>query len=120
MIELFGFCDVIFKLGFNGGVFREGFILLILVDCCCDWRLVVRVVVMFLLGKFWVVGIGELFVGNEVVIVVFDGVLSCIYNVFYVNDVEVNVLLDCVIFECLIFLNYLLVKKIFKFVNGSL
>ncbi|VBB86835.1 Putative sister chromatid cohesion protein PDS5 [Podospora comata] len=118
-IESFGFRDVILKLGPNGGVSREGSILSTLADRCRDRRPAVRVAAMSLLGKLWAVGTGELLAGNEAVTAALDGVPSRIYNAFYANDAEVNALLDRVIFECLIPLNYPPAKKTSKSANGS-
>ncbi|KAK0673929.1 putative sister chromatid cohesion protein PDS5 [Cercophora samala] len=118
-IESFGFRDVVLKLGPNGGVSKEGSILSTLADRCRDKRPAVRVAAMSLLGKLWAVGTGEILAGNEAVIAALDGVPSRIYNAFYANDAEVNALLDRVIFECLIPLNYPPAKKAPKSANGS-
>ncbi|KAK4176089.1 putative sister chromatid cohesion protein PDS5 [Triangularia setosa] len=118
-IESFGFRDVVLKLGPNGGVSKEGSILSTLADRCRDRRPAVRVAAMSLLGKLWAVGTGELLAGNEVVIAALEGVPSRIYNAFYANDAEVNALLDRVIFECLVPLNYPPPKKATKSANGS-
>ncbi|KAK0748582.1 armadillo-type protein [Apiosordaria backusii] len=118
-IESFGFRDVVLKLGPNGGVSKEGSILSTLADRCRDRKPAVRVAAMSLLGKLWAVGTGELLAGNEAVIAALEGVPSRIYNAFYANDAEVNALLDRVIFECLVPLNYPPPKKGTKAANGS-
>ncbi|KAK3380003.1 putative SPO76 protein [Lasiosphaeria ovina] len=105
-IESFRFQDVISKLAPNGGVGKEGSVLSTLADRCRDRKPAVRVAAMSLLGKLWAVGTGELLAGNETVTAALGGVPSRIFNAFYANDLELNVLLDRVIYECLVPLAY--------------
>ncbi|KAL2164093.1 hypothetical protein VTH06DRAFT_3307 [Thermothelomyces fergusii] len=105
-IECFSFRDVILKLGPNGGVAKEGSVLSTLADRCRDKKPAVRVAAMSLLGKLWGVATGELLAGHEAVTAALGAVPSRIYNSFYANDLELNVLLDRVIYECLIPLSY--------------
>ncbi|KAK4143838.1 armadillo-type protein [Dichotomopilus funicola] len=105
-IECFGFRDVILKLGPNGGVGKEGSVLSTLADRCRDKKPAVRVAAMSLLGKLWGVASGELLAGHEAVTAALAAVPSRIYNSFYANDLELNVLLDRVIYECLVPLSY--------------
>ncbi|KAG6039231.1 hypothetical protein E4U19_006492 [Claviceps sp. Clav32 group G5] len=109
-IELFNFRDAILKLGVTGGVEKEGSVFASLADRCRDRRPAVRVEAMVLLGKLWAVGAGEIADGEEAVISCLSGVPSRIINGFYANDSDLNVLLDRVMFECLIPLKYPLVK----------
>ncbi|KAL2137348.1 hypothetical protein VTI74DRAFT_3288 [Chaetomium olivicolor] len=113
-IECFSFQDVILKLGPNGGVGKEGSVLSTLADRCRDRRPAVRVAAMSLLGKLWGVATGELLAGNEAVTAALGAVPSRIYNSFYANDLELNVLLDRVIYECLVPLSYPPPKKASK------
>ena len=110
-IECFSFQDVILKLAPNGGVGKEGSVLSTLADRCRDKKPAVRVAAMSLLGKLWAVGTGELLAGNEVVTAALGAIPSRIYNSFYANDLELNVLLDRVIYECLVPLSYPPLKK---------
>ncbi|AEO68969.1 uncharacterized protein THITE_2054612 [Thermothielavioides terrestris NRRL 8126] len=105
-IECFSFRDVILKLGPNGGVAKEGSVLSTLADRCRDRKPAVRVAAMSLLGKLWGVATGELLARNEAVTAALGAVPSRIYNSFYANDLELNVLLDRVIYECLVPLSY--------------
>ena len=105
-IECFRFRDVILKLGPKGGVNKEGSVLSTLADRCRDRKPAVRVAAMSLLAKLWAVGTGELLAGHEAVTAALGGVPSRIYNAFYANDPELNVLLDRVIYECLVPLSY--------------
>ncbi|EFY98679.1 bimD protein [Metarhizium robertsii ARSEF 23] len=109
-IELFTFRDVILKLGVTGGVEKEGSIFASLADRCRDRKPAVRVDAMVLLGKLWAVGAGEISDGQEAVTACLSGVPSRIINAFYANDPDLNVLLDRVLFECLVPLKYPLVK----------
>lgn len=105
-IELFDFRDVILKLGAAGGVDKDGSIFSSLADRCRDRKPAVRVDAMVLLGKLWAVGAGELADGQEAVTACLAGVPSRIINAFYANDLDLNILLDRVMFECLIPLRY--------------
>lgn len=109
-IELFSFRDVILKLGVTGGVEKEGSIFASLADRCRDRKPAVRVDAMVLLGKLWAVGAGEIADGQEAVTACLSGVPSRIINAFYANDPDLNVLLDRVLFECLVPLKYPLIK----------
>jgi sister-chromatid-cohesion protein PDS5 len=66
---------------------------------------------MSLLSKLWAVGTGELLAGHEAVTAALSGVPTRIFNAFYANDLELNVLLDRVIYECLVPLAYPPPKK---------
>ncbi|KAH6897019.1 armadillo-type protein [Thelonectria olida] len=109
-IELFDFRDIVTKLGAIGGVEKEGSIFASLADRCRDRRPAVRVDAMVLLGKLWAVGAGELSEGQEAVTSCLGGVPSRIINAFYANDPDLNILLDRVMFECLIPLKYPAIK----------
>ncbi|KAL6403772.1 hypothetical protein AUP68_13144 [Ilyonectria robusta] len=109
-IELFEFRDIILKLGANGGVEKEGSIFASLADRCRDRKPAVRVDAMVLLGKLWAVGAEELAEGQEAVTACLGGVPSRIINAFYANDPDLNILLDRVMFECLVPLKYPAIK----------
>ena len=105
-IEVFSFRDIITKLAPTGGVNKEGSILFALTDRCRDKRASIRVEAMALLAKLWAVASGEIAAGHETVTAALSGVPSRIYNTFYANDLEVNVLLERVIYECLLPLSF--------------
>ncbi|KAF1732147.1 Sister chromatid cohesion protein pds5 [Beauveria bassiana] len=109
-IELFQFRDVILKLGATGGVDKEGSLFASLSDRCRDRKASVRVDAMVLLGKLWAVGAADIQDGQEAVTACLGGVPSRIINSFYANDSDLNVLLDRVMFECLVPLKFPLVK----------
>lgn len=109
-IELFQFRDIILKLGTTGGVDKEGSLFGSLADRCRDRKPAVRVDAMVLLGKLWAVGAADIEDGQEAVTACLGGVPSRIINSFYANDSDLNVLLDRVMFECLVPLKFPLVK----------
>jgi sister-chromatid-cohesion protein PDS5 len=109
-IELFDFRDIIHKLGISGGIDKEGSIFANLADRSRDKRPAVRVEAMVLLGKLWAVGAGEIAEGQASVTACLGGVPTRIINAFYANDPDLNVLLDRVMFECLVPLKYPQVK----------
>lgn len=109
-IELFEFRDVVLKLGAIGGINTEGSVIANLGDRSRDKRPALRVEAMVLLAKLWAVGAGEIADGQEDVTACLGGIPSKIINTFYVNDPDLNVLLDRVMFECLIPLKFPLVK----------
>ncbi|OLN81675.1 Sister chromatid cohesion protein pds5 [Colletotrichum chlorophyti] len=106
VMELFSFRDFVTKLGAPGGVDKDGSVLSSLADRCRDKRTAVRVDAMTLLAKLWAVGSGELAAGQESVVAALSGIPSRIFNAFYANDLELNILLDRVLFECLVPLSY--------------
>ncbi|PFH55440.1 hypothetical protein XA68_18308 [Ophiocordyceps unilateralis] len=118
-IELFGFRDVVSKLGATGGVDKEGSVFASLADRCRDRKPAVRVDAMVLLGKLWAVGAGEIADGQEAVTACLSGVPSRIINAFYANDPDLNILLDRVMFECLVPLKYPSIKKSAKSASQS-
>ncbi|KAK3399126.1 putative SPO76 protein [Sordaria brevicollis] len=118
-VETFKFRDIIAKLGPNGGVGKDGSVLNTLADRCRDRKPAVRVAAMSLLAKLWAVGTGEMLAGNEAVTAALSGIPSRIYNAFYANDLELNVLMDRVIYEFLVPLGYPPSKKATKNSNAN-
>ncbi|KAI0862734.1 armadillo-type protein [Xylaria cubensis] len=105
-IESFSFRDIVMKLAALGGITKEGSVLFTLADRCRDKRSSVRVEAMALLGKLWGVASGEIAAGQESVISALSGIPSRIFNTFYANDLELNVLLERVVYECLVPLSF--------------
>lgn len=118
-IETFGFRDLILKLASDGGLVKENTILSSLADRCRDRRPQVRVEAMALLGKLWAISSGEILAGNKIVVEALSAAPSKIYSSFYANDLEVNVLLDRVVYECLVPLSFPPPKKTSKGANGN-
>lgn len=105
-IETFSFRDIVLKLATLGGVTKEGSVLFTLADRCRDKKSSVRVEAMALLGKLWGVASSEIAAGQEAVISALSGIPSRIFNTFYANDLELNVLLERVVYECLVPLSF--------------
>lgn len=118
-IEAFGFKNVITKLAPNGGIGKDGTVLGNLADRCRDRRSHVRVEAMVLMGKLWAAATGEIAAGDEAVTAALGAIPSRIFNSFYANDPELNVLLDRVICEYLVPMSYPPGPKKGKNTNGN-
>ncbi|TVY54635.1 Sister chromatid cohesion protein pds5 [Lachnellula cervina] len=105
-ISSFGFRDVMTKLAPNGGVTKSGSVLCSLADRGRDRRHPVRVEAMTSLSRIWGVAAGEIAAGNEAVMSALGAIPSKVFDAYYANDLELNVLLDHVMFEQLIPLSY--------------
>jgi sister-chromatid-cohesion protein PDS5 len=115
----FGFRDVMTKLAPNGDVGKPGSVLCNLADRARDRKHAVRVEGMTTISKIWGVAAGEIAAGNETVIASLGGIPSKIFEVFYANDPDVNVLLDHVMFEQLLPLSFPPTKVKGKAANGE-
>lgn len=102
----FSFFDIMDKLALNGGVNTDGSVLWSLADRARDRKHAVRVDAMTTLSRIWGVAAGEIAAGNEAVIAALGSIPSKIFNAYYTNDLDLNVLLDHVMFEQLIPLAY--------------
>ena len=110
-VAAFSLGDVVMKLGSIGGVDKEGSLLSNLAARARDRRHGVRAEGMKTLGRIWGVAAGEIAAGNETVRSGLGSIPSKLFDTFYVNDLDINVLLDHVIFDLLIPLNYPPVKS---------
>ncbi|KAE9367312.1 hypothetical protein N431DRAFT_349340 [Stipitochalara longipes BDJ] len=115
----FGFRDVIAKLAPNGSVSKSGSLLCSLADRARDRKHAVRIEGMTTLGRIWGVAAGEIAAGNEAVNDALGAIPTKIFDAFYANDKELNVLLDHVMFEQLIPLSYPPAKAKGKAANGD-
>lgn len=107
----FGFSDILAKLGMSGGISTPGSVLATLAERVRDRKHAVRVEAMHLLGRIWGVAAGEVAAGHEQVISLIGDAPSKILDTFYTNDMEINVLLDHVLFELLLPLSYPPIKS---------
>ncbi|KAJ9425171.1 sister chromatid cohesion protein PDS5 [Fusarium oxysporum] len=98
-VELFDFRDI-----------KTGSIFASLADRSRDKKPAVRVEAMVLLAKLWSVGAGEIADGQEAVISCLGGVPSRILSVWYIGDEDLIILLERVMFECLVPLKYPFIK----------
>ncbi|KAI9780452.1 MAG: hypothetical protein M1839_006726 [Geoglossum umbratile] len=106
VVSGFGFRDIVFGLGSNGGVTEPGSILANLVDRVRDRKHGVRVEAMKAVGRIWGVAAGEIAAGNETVISLLGAIPTRIFDTVYINDLELNVLIEHVLFESLLPLGY--------------
>ena len=120
VIGTFSFRDVILKLGSFGGLQKSDAVLASLADRVRDTKHAVRVEAMTILARLWGVAAGSIAAGEEQVISVIGAAPSVILDTNYANDLEINVLLDHVMFEQLLPLNYPPIKtKGAKLTNGN-
>lgn len=110
-ISMFGFQDLVLKLGSIGGVDKEGSILYNLAERARDRKPAVRAEAIMTLGRIWGVAAGEIAAENETVIEALGSIPSKLFDTFYVNDLEINVLLENVLYEQLLPLGYPPVKS---------
>lgn len=102
----FGFQDIMTRLVPNGDISKAGSVLSSLADRARDRKHNIRVEAMTALGRIWGVATGEILAGNTTVIDSLGAIPTRIFDAFYANDVDLNVLLDRVMFEQLIPLSY--------------
>ena len=115
-----GLRGVIFKLGAQGGVDKADSVLGVLADRLRDRKHNVRVESMTVLGRLWGVAAGEILAGDERVISTLGPVPSKILDTYFTNDLDIHALLDHVIFEQLLPLNFPPGKsKVSKVINGN-
>ena len=120
VVGTFSFREVIFKLGLSGGLDKSGSVLAVLAERVRDRKHAVRVEAMRVLGSLWGVASGAVTAGEEQVISTIGGAPSKILDTFYANDMDLMVLLDHVLYEQLLPLNYPPIKpKNAKLVNGN-
>lgn len=116
-IGQFEFHDIVFKLGSLGGTDKQGSILYNLADRARDTRPAVRVEALMTLGRIWGVAAGEIASGNETVTSILGSIPSKLFDTRYVNDRDLDILLDQVTFELLLPLDYPPTKS--KAANGA-
>lgn len=105
-VGAFGFVDVMAKLAVHGSISSPSSILSTLSDRVRDRKPYIREEAMHVLGRTWAAAAGEIEKANSKVISVLGDAPSKLLDVYYVNDAEVNVLLDHVMFEYLLPLGY--------------
>ncbi|KAF1927292.1 uncharacterized protein M421DRAFT_421682 [Didymella exigua CBS 183.55] len=105
-VELFGFDDIVRKLGSNGGMSEPGSILSNLADRVKDKKSIVYSATTGLLGRIWGVASGAIAEGDESVNNLLGSIPSRILEACYVNDVDINVQIDLALYESLLPLGY--------------
>ena len=110
-IEGFAFIDVVQKLGNQGGIADADSTLRNLADRVKDRKPHVRTEATKLLGRLWGVAAGAIANGDERISRLLGLIPSRILEAYYVNDLEINVLVDRVLYESLLPLDYPPVKS---------
>lgn len=119
-ISNFSINDIIMRLGSSGSVATSGSVLGTLAERVRDRKHAVRIEAMTVLASIWGVSAGEIAAGDEKVISAVGAAPSKILDAYYANDMEINILLDHVLFEQLLPLSYPPIKaKNTKNLNGS-
>ena len=119
-VGTFSLRDAVYKLGSSGPVSKSGSVLGNLSERVRDKKHSVRAEAMVVLARLWGVAAGAIANGDEEVISVLGAAPSRIFNTFYANDTEINGLLDKVLFEQLLPLNFPPIKnQIAKLANGN-
>ena len=110
-IGTFGFSDIVNKLSTNGNLSTPASVLSNLADRVKDRKPQVREHAMKVLARMWAVAAGEIERHNEQVVSLLQDAPSRILEAYYTNDLEVNMLIDRVLFEFLLPLSYPPVKQ---------
>ncbi|KAK7516808.1 armadillo-type protein [Phyllosticta citriasiana] len=105
-VERFGYHDIVQKLGIRGSAAESESILSNLADRVKDRKPAVRTEATKLLAKIWGVAAGAIAEGSERVGLLLGPIPSRILEAYFLNDKEVNVLIDRILFEELVPLSY--------------
>ena len=109
-VGTFSFRDAVYKLGSSGGVDKNGSVLGNLAERIRDKKHSVRSEAMTVLARLWGVAAGSIAGREEEVISTLGAAPSKMLDTSYANDVDINALLDHVLFEQLLPLNFPPVK----------
>lgn len=101
---------VVNKLGVSGGFSTPDSLLFVLAERVKDRKPQVREHAMKTLARIWAVAAGEIERDDEVVAPLLKDGPSKIFDAFYTNDQDIHVMIDRVLFEILLPLNYPPVK----------
>lgn len=107
----FGLSQVVHKLGTKGGCSTENSVLAILAERVKDRKPQVREHAMKILARMWAVAAGEIEQNTEPVVSLLKDAPSKIFDAFYTNDQEIHILIDRVLFETLLPLNFPPIKS---------
>ncbi|KAJ5811495.1 hypothetical protein N7474_007796 [Penicillium riverlandense] len=107
----FGLNHIVHKLGVDGGCSSPDSVLAILAERVKDRKPQVREHAMKVLARMWAVAAGDIEQNTEPVVSVLKDAPSKIFDAYYTNDQEIQVLIDRVLFETLLPLSYPPVKS---------
>ncbi|KAF2456558.1 armadillo-type protein [Lineolata rhizophorae] len=110
-VERFDFEGVLQKLGSRGGVAEPGGVLANLADRVKDRKHGVRTEATMLLGRLWGVASGAIAEGSDRVAALLGPIPSKIFEAYYINDTEINALVDTILFESLLPLKFPPIKS---------
>lgn len=105
-IGTFGLSHIVEKLGIDGGISSPNSVLSILAERVKDRKPQVREHAMKVLARMWAVAAGEIEQNNEQVVPLLKDAPSKVFDAYYTNDPDIHVMIDRVLFEFLIPLNY--------------
>ncbi|EDP55189.1 hypothetical protein KXX16_005662 [Aspergillus fumigatus] len=105
-VGMFGLSDVVSKLGLGGGFSTSDSLLAVLAERVKDRKSQVRDHATKTLARIWAVAAGDIEHGNEQVVSLLKDGPSKIFDAYYTNDPEIHILIDRVLFEILLPLNY--------------
>ncbi|KAJ5102175.1 hypothetical protein NUU61_004397 [Penicillium alfredii] len=107
----FGLNHIVHKLGVDGGCSSPDSVFAILAERVKDRKPPVREHAMKILARMWAVAAGDIEQNTEPVVSLLKDAPSKIFDAFYTNDQEIHVLIDRVLFETLLPLNYPPIKS---------
>ncbi|KAJ5918640.1 hypothetical protein N7466_010632 [Penicillium verhagenii] len=107
----FGYTDLVHKLGMKGGCSSTDSVLAILAERVKDRKPHVREHAMKILARMWAVAAGDIEQNTGPVVSLLKDAPSKIFDAFYTNDQEIHILIDHVLFETLLPLNYPPIKS---------
>lgn len=110
-VGTFGLSHIVHRLGLYGGVSSPDSVLSILAERVKDRKTQVREHAMKTLARMWAVAAGEIEQNNEQVAPLLKDAPSKILDAYYTNDLDIHVLIDRVLFEMLLPLNYPPIKS---------
>lgn len=105
-VGTFGLSHIVHKLGLDGGVMSPDSVLSILAERVKDRKPQVREHAMKTLARMWAVAACEIEQNNEQVVPLLKDAPSKIFDAYYTNDPDIHVMIDRVLFELLLPLNY--------------
>ena len=120
VVGSFSYKDVVIRLGPSGSVTTPGSVLGTLAERVRDRKHTVRAEAMKVLGRIWGIAAGDVAAGEESVISSVGAAPTRILDAYYANDMEINALLDRVMYEQLLPMGFPPIKsKTSKNINSS-
>jgi sister-chromatid-cohesion protein PDS5 len=118
-ITNFDYAGIVQKIGKSGSVSTPGSVLCNLADRIKDRKHHVRIAAMELLGRIWGVAAGAIAEGSERIRDLFGAIPSKIFEAWYINEREINTLVQHVLFDSLLPVTYPPIKSKQPSARGS-